>query len=239
MAYYRHVWLVGPDGICPPLAIGYFDRPNATVAPSHGDTTDENILTDGDDGTWIDFTSSIYAANPDFHDNVGITFDHVYTGTINPPSSAELAIYYKADQDFRFVFREDPALPRLAWADAYIGVTTTDASPLGAGWRKARLNFETGWDHASIVALFEHNSGPGAAGGWRFEIHPPEATDDVTTIEDYPSQIIEVRIAYATQVVGAPPCRLFPREDGLGVGGGRRFPPPKSQQASSRRVGYY
>lgn len=37
----------------------------------------------------------------------------------------------------------------------------------------------------------------------------------------------------------APPCRLFPRDDGLGVGGGRIFPPPKSQQRSGRRFGYY
>ena len=37
----------------------------------------------------------------------------------------------------------------------------------------------------------------------------------------------------------APPARLFPRSDGLGVGGGRHFPPPKSQQRSSRRFGYY
>lgn len=35
------------------------------------------------------------------------------------------------------------------------------------------------------------------------------------------------------------PCRLFPRSDGLGVGGGRNYPPPKSQQRSSRGVGYY
>lgn len=37
----------------------------------------------------------------------------------------------------------------------------------------------------------------------------------------------------------APPARLFPRDDGLGVGGGRGFPPPKSQQRSGRRFGYY
>lgn len=37
----------------------------------------------------------------------------------------------------------------------------------------------------------------------------------------------------------APPCRLFPREDGLGVGGGRHYPPSKSQQRSARRFGYY
>lgn len=41
------------------------------------------------------------------------------------------------------------------------------------------------------------------------------------------------------KVVAAPPARLFPREDGLGVGGGRHFPPAKSQQRSGRRFGYY
>lgn len=37
----------------------------------------------------------------------------------------------------------------------------------------------------------------------------------------------------------APPCRLYPREDHLGVGSGRIWPPPKSQQASPRRAGGY
>lgn len=37
----------------------------------------------------------------------------------------------------------------------------------------------------------------------------------------------------------APPCRLYPREDRLGVGSGRIWPAPKSQQASPRRAGGY
>lgn len=37
----------------------------------------------------------------------------------------------------------------------------------------------------------------------------------------------------------APPCRLYPRDDQLGVGSGRVWPPPKSHQASSRRAGGY
>lgn len=37
----------------------------------------------------------------------------------------------------------------------------------------------------------------------------------------------------------APPCRLYPREDQLGVGSGRIWPPPKSQQFSNRRAGGY
>lgn len=37
----------------------------------------------------------------------------------------------------------------------------------------------------------------------------------------------------------APPARLFPRADGLGVGSGRHFPPAQSQQRSGRRFGYY
>lgn len=40
-------------------------------------------------------------------------------------------------------------------------------------------------------------------------------------------------------LIGAPPCRLHPREDARGVGSGRIWPPPKSQQASSRRAGGY
>ena len=37
----------------------------------------------------------------------------------------------------------------------------------------------------------------------------------------------------------APPCRRFPRADDLGVGGGRAYPPPRSQQRSGRRFGFY
>lgn len=37
----------------------------------------------------------------------------------------------------------------------------------------------------------------------------------------------------------APPCRLHPREDELGVGSGRIWPPPRSQQFSPRRAGGY
>lgn len=39
----------------------------------------------------------------------------------------------------------------------------------------------------------------------------------------------------------APPCRLYPREDELGSGSGRIFPPPRSQQSSNRVGGgsYY
>lgn len=37
----------------------------------------------------------------------------------------------------------------------------------------------------------------------------------------------------------APPCRIHPREDQLGVGSGRVWPPPKSHQASPRRAGGY
>lgn len=42
-----------------------------------------------------------------------------------------------------------------------------------------------------------------------------------------------------TGIILAPPCRLHPREDQLGVGSGRIWPPPKSQQASPRRAGGY
>lgn len=37
----------------------------------------------------------------------------------------------------------------------------------------------------------------------------------------------------------APPCRVHPREDQLGVGSGRIWPPPRSHQASPRRAGGY
>lgn len=54
------------------------------------------------------------------------------------------------------------------------------------------------------------------------------------------TRIYEASIVVALIGVGeAPPCRRFPRPDRLGVGGGRRFPPPASLQESNRRFGYY
>lgn len=53
-------------------------------------------------------------------------------------------------------------------------------------------------------------------------------------------RVFEARVVvYSMAPTVAPPCRLFPRDDGLGVGGGRHYPPPKSQQRSGRRFGYY
>lgn len=48
-----------------------------------------------------------------------------------------------------------------------------------------------------------------------------------------------VVIGLGPALMVAPPGRLFPRDDGLGVGGGRIFPPPSSQQRSGRQFGYY
>ena len=64
---------------------------------------------------------------------------------------------------------------------------------------------------------------------------------------EWPSEVSSTWIAdeFGMAVFGAltalvaPPARLFPRGDGLGVGGGRRFPPPRSQQRSGRRFGFY
>jgi hypothetical protein len=40
-------------------------------------------------------------------------------------------------------------------------------------------------------------------------------------------------------ITAAPPCRIHPREDHLGAGSGRIWPPPRSHQASPRRAGGY
>ena len=67
---------------------------------------------------------------------------------------------------------------------------------------------------------------------------PPEESPVSATTVDVGGMVSLVGTLWP-YTVGAPPCRLFPRGDGLGVGGGRHFPPPKSQQRSGRRFGYY
>lgn len=54
-------------------------------------------------------------------------------------------------------------------------------------------------------------------------------------------RVYEARLYVTLLGDDAPPCRIFPRRDGLGVGAGCAFPPPKSQQRSpgNRGVGYY
>lgn len=50
---------------------------------------------------------------------------------------------------------------------------------------------------------------------------------------------ITLTVDYTTTITFAPPARKYPREDGLGVGARRHYPPPRSQQRSGRRVGGY
>lgn len=59
------------------------------------------------------------------------------------------------------------------------------------------------------------------------------------TFRNTRTRVYEAYLMVTTPGSDAPPCRIFPRADGLGVGSGRRFPPPKSQQRSGRRFGYY
>lgn len=57
----------------------------------------------------------------------------------------------------------------------------------------------------------------------------------------YQWYVYEAQLVLTIPSVDAPPCRIFPRSDGLGIGAGRAFPPPRSQQRSpgNRGVGYY
>ena len=65
------------------------------------------------------------------------------------------------------------------------------------------------------------------------------ASESVSFSANYLSSRSVMAVFGLTDVLVAPPARLFPRPDGLGVGGGRIYPPPKSQQLSGRRFGYY
>lgn len=59
---------------------------------------------------------------------------------------------------------------------------------------------------------------------------------DEPSLDPYPFPYMSFGIL---DVFGEPPCRLTGREDSLGVGSGRIWPPAKSQQASPRRAGGY
>lgn len=73
---------------------------------------------------------------------------------------------------------------------------------------------------------------------WMVRVTAGGYTGAVIPNETQRIAVYEVRLAVKVRSV-APPCRLFPRDDGLGVGSGRHFPSPKSQQRSARRFGYY
>jgi hypothetical protein len=56
----------------------------------------------------------------------------------------------------------------------------------------------------------------------------------------YPrTRIFEVQLIVRTQGGYAPPCRILKRGDRADLGGARNYPPAKSQQFSSRGVGFY
>lgn len=50
---------------------------------------------------------------------------------------------------------------------------------------------------------------------------------------------LALTVDYVSATSHAPACRKYPREDRLGVGSGRHYPPPRSQQFSARRAGGY
>jgi hypothetical protein len=68
----------------------------------------------------------------------------------------------------------------------------------------------------------------------------------ITNATHYWAVKVQLNVAWTYQLPryrflfpGAPPCRIYPRDDGLGVGAGRIFPPPTSHQRSGRRAGGY
>ena len=232
--YYEHIWLAGhPDALCPPVSIGYAGE---TAYPSTGDYTDPTLLFDDDTGTWIDVKIDTSGVG-DTWSSVRNAMQQVALGVLNPPEDALLVAYFRADEDFDLKFKPSPSgVPRASFT-SIIGETTSLPAPhIGEGWREASpLQFADGYDHASIVTLFQGSA------NWTLEVEPPKLeAGDPTSYPDRRTRVYDLLVSYRTLVArDAPPCRLLPREDGLGVGGGRHFPPAKSQQRSGRRFGYY
>lgn len=111
-------------------------------------------------------------------------------------------------------------LPQIQSLGIVIASLTGSAGPLGTpdGFTLLAARFQ-GVVFASISSAYVTGLSPAA-----------EFVAGVT----YTATVLTAR-----HVTFAPPCRKYPREDGLGVGGRRHYPPARSQQRSSRRAGGY
>ena len=110
----------------------------------------------------------------------------------------------------------------------FSNTTSTTTAPTAAGWRSFELTTSGGVDAWEWLR--------DEPDGFEFSVHMPFYSPAPLEIQRL--QIYEATVSVVFR--GAPPpARLFPREDGLGVGGGRIYPPPKSQQLSGRRFGHY
>lgn len=116
--------------------------------------------------------------------------------------------------------------------DLIFGYPTGEA-PTSASWVEVTMD-------ASSIQLEVFLSDPTA---WELTLLAPGYDSAVETVPNGIQRwnVYEARLTVLVPIFDAPPCRLHPRSDGLGVGGGRNYPPPRSQQRSlgHRGVGYY
>lgn len=98
--------------------------------------------------------------------------------------------------------------------------------------------YTTAWTMTGDAAATIKGLWPGAIGPTQVQVI---AASDVPNIDATLTWFIqEVALLVTYPTTDAPPRRLFPREDGLGVGGVRRhWPPSKSVQRGIRRAGGY
>lgn len=189
----------------------------------------------GSPPVWKDDSDATYASfgghylgdgNPQFYGEAA-------AGVAASVASLPLVLDVRAHVRIRAEAGTSPRMPRFRLQQQVGGgheitVAPMDVAPVAATWIPVPLSLteEQAADFAVNPSI------------WRLTILPPEYFAPGVPNELQRWRVFEARLEAKVRS-DAPPCRLFPRADGLGVGGGRNFPPPKSRQRSSRRFGYY
>lgn len=105
----------------------------------------------------------------------------------------------------------------------------SSASSRDVGWETVTLTGQNGWTVDEWLVWLQGN---GSFLNFVSETHTRASTVDHWYIYE-----AEVHVSYP---VGLPPCRQWPRADGLRASSARRqYPPDKSLQASPRHAGVY
>lgn len=200
----------------------------------------------GGAGTWNDGSDATYAElevfeHPDvsYADSGTVTLGKVAT-TQNPALATAYAMirYQALDPDMR---KPHARVDRVgAIPDETNPLISTGLQPWATGtgapeWYKLPLVEWYGGGMADVLAEIQ----PGSSAQLVLNVIP----EYLSTIayRTPRMRIYEAYLVIETPGSDAPPCRIYPRSDGLGVGAGRAYPPPKSQQRSpgNRGVGYY
>lgn len=184
------------------------------------------VWKDGSDATYAEFAGQFNGAGePTFGGAAVSSFQ-----AIAEPLTKS-AIYILVRLRLAAVLGTDVNNPRVDVGT--LSLTPGTKAPLSPTWVEYRLtranetvagswdNFFDTYPSSNLSVLVDTRAGEGILATHRWQIYEAEV--------------------FAVMPGEAPPCRIFPRSDGLGVGAGRAYPPPKSQQRSpgNRGVGYY